>query len=150
MMSGWLIRDKRERPVNVVLNIHRNHKAYQGWEKGEVVEVVDWLSQCCFTSTETGRRLIRDGNPWRPPRLSHSSWALIGGGGRGRLYTYHYTVTTRMTPACITNDVSLIVRDKVTRQCPQTTTWPLWREKRAGVESNWGHFCLPAALTPYC
>ena len=24
------------------------------------------------------RRLIRDGNPGRPPRLSHSSWALTG------------------------------------------------------------------------
>ena len=51
-----------------------------------------------------------------------------GGGGRGRLYTYRYTVTTRMT--CITMgsdesrfNVSLIVRDKVTRQCPQTTSF---------------------------
>ena len=49
-------------------------------------------------------------------------------GGRGRLYTYRYTVTTRMT--CIkvgSNEshfnVSIIVRDKVTRQCPQTTTF---------------------------
>ena len=49
-----------------------------------------------------------------------------GGGGRGRVYTHRYTVTTRMT--CIKMgsdeshfDVSLIVRDKVTRQCPQTT-----------------------------
>ena len=25
------------------------------------------------------RRLIRDGSPWRPPRLSHSSWALTVG-----------------------------------------------------------------------
>ena len=51
-----------------------------------------------------------------------------GGGGRGRLYTYRYTVTTRMT--CIKMDsdeshfnVSLVVRDKVTRQCPQTTAF---------------------------
>ena len=40
------------------------------------------------------------------------------------IYTYRYTVTTRMTPvlrwaamSAILN-VSLIVRDKVTRQCP--------------------------------
>ena len=49
-----------------------------------------------------------------------------GGGGGGKVYTYRYTVTTRMT--CITMgsaeshfNVSLIVRDKVTRLCPQTT-----------------------------
>ena len=34
-----------------------------------------FLFQCCFTSTET-IRLIRDGSPGRPPRLSHGSWAL--------------------------------------------------------------------------
>ena len=43
-------------------------------------------------------------------------------------YTYRYTVTTGMTPAlrrAVTHEsqfnVLLIVRDKVTRQCPQTT-----------------------------
>ena len=52
-----------------------------------------------------------------------------GGSGRGRLYTYRYTVTTRMAPALKMGsdeshfNVSLIVRDKVTRQCPQTTTF---------------------------
>ena len=50
-----------------------------------------------------------------------------GGGGRGRLYTYRYTVTTRTTCIKMGSDeshfnVSLIVRDKVTRPCPQTTT----------------------------
>ena len=48
--------------------------------------------------------------------------------GRGRVYTYRYTVTTRMTCIKIGSDeshfnVSLIVRDKVTRPCPQTTTF---------------------------
>ena len=33
------------------------------------------LVERCFTSTET-IRLIRDGSPGRPPRLSHSSLAL--------------------------------------------------------------------------
>ena len=54
-----------------------------------------------------------------------------GGGGRGRLYTYHYTVTTGMNPLSYIKmgsdenhiNVSLIVRDKVTRQRPQTTTF---------------------------
>ena len=50
------------------------------------------------------------------------------GGGRGRVYTYRYTVTIRMTCIKMGNDkshfnVTLIVRDKVTRQCPQTTTF---------------------------
>ena len=48
-------------------------------------------------------------------------------GGRGRVYTYRYTVSTRMTCIKVGSDesrfnVSLIVRDKVTGQCPQTTT----------------------------
>ena len=43
-----------------------------------------------------------------------------GGVGRGRVYTYHYTVTPRMTCIKMGSDeshfnVSLIVRDKVTR-----------------------------------
>ena len=45
-----------------------------------------------------------------------------------RLYTYRYTVTIRMTGIKMGSDeshfnVSLIVRDKVTRPCPQTTTF---------------------------
>ena len=51
-----------------------------------------------------------------------------GGGGRGRLYTYRYTVTTRITCVKMGSDEShfnvlSVVRDKVTRQCPQTTTF---------------------------
>ena len=48
----------------------------------------------------------------------------------GRLYTYRYTVTTRMTSALRWAampeshfNVPLIVRDKVTRQYPKTTTF---------------------------
>ena len=47
--------------------------------------------------------------------------------GRGRIYTYRYTVTTTVSDSCtkMSSDeshfnVSLTVRDKVTRQCPQT------------------------------
>ena len=44
------------------------------------------------------------------------------------MYTYRYTVTTRMTCVKMGSDesrfkASLIVRDKVTRQCPQTATF---------------------------
>ena len=49
-------------------------------------------------------------------------------GEEGDYYTYRYTVTTRMTPAlrwaamrAILLNASLIVRDEITRQCPQTT-----------------------------
>ena len=45
----------------MVLNVHRNHKAYWGWGEGG----------------EGGMEV----------------------GGIGRLYTYRYTVTTRMIPA---------------------------------------------------
>ena len=48
--------------------------------------------------------------------------------GRRRVYTYRYTVTTRMTCIKMGSDeshfnISLIVRDKTTRPCPQTTTF---------------------------
>ena len=39
-------------------------------------------------------------------------------------------------------NVSLIVRDKVTRQCPPTTTFLKRRESRSGIEPR--PFCLPA------
>ena len=50
-------------------------------------------------------------------------------GGRGRLYTYGCTSCHHQSDSCIKMgsdeshfNVSLIVRDKITRQCPQTTT----------------------------
>ena len=49
-------------------------------------------------------------------------------GGEESIYLSLYTVTTRMTCIKMGSDeshfnVSLIVRDKVTRPCPQTTTF---------------------------
>ena len=73
-----------------------------------------------------------------------------GGGGRGRVYTYRYTVTTRMTCIKIGSDeshfnVSLIVRDKVTRQCPQTT---IFEEK--GEPKRYRTEVIPfTSLPPY-
>ena len=39
-------------------------------------------------------------------------------------------------------NVSLIVRDKVTKPCPQTTTFLKRKESRSGIEPR--SFCLPA------
>ena len=95
-------------------------------------------------------RLIRDGEKGERG---------YGGGGRGRLYTYRYTVTTRMTCIKMGSDeshfnVSLVVRDNVTRQYPQTTTFEEKEEpKRIRTEVlpltslkpvlNWANVCSP-------
>ena len=53
----------------------------------------------------------------------------MGGGGGKRLYTYRYTVTTRMTHALRRAAMwaivifHIIVREKFTRECRQTTTF---------------------------
>ena len=78
-------------------------------------------------------RLVRDGE-------KGGGGKRYGGGGRGRLYTYRYTVTTRMIPALRWAAMRGIlmfhskVRDKVTGQCPQTTTFLKRKETRSGIE----------------
>ena len=68
-------------------------------------------------------------------------------GGRGRLYTYRYTVTTRMTSALRWAAMRAIlmfqheVMVKVTRQCPQTTFLKR-KESQSGIEPM--SFRLPA------
>ena len=44
-------------------------------------------------------------------------------------------------------NVSLIVRDKVTRPCPQTTTFLKRKESRSGIELR--SFRFSTSLTPY-
>ena len=73
-----------------------------------------------------------------------------GGGGRGRVYTYRYTVTTRMTCIKMGSDeshfnVSLTVRDKVTRPCPQTTTF----EEKLEPKRYRTEVLALTSLTPY-
>ena len=69
-------------------------------------------------------------------------------GGRGRLYTYCYTVTTRMIPALRWAAMRAIlmfqweVMDKVTGQCPQTTTFLKRKECQSSIKSR--SLCLPA------
>ena len=65
-------------------------------------------------------------------------------------YTYRYTVTTRMTCIMMGSDesqfnVSLIVRDKVTRPCPQAATF-----EEKGEPKRYRTGVLPlTSLTPY-
>ena len=66
------------------------------------------------------------------------------GGGIGRLYTYHYTATTRMTSALrwAAKRVILMfqkeVMDKVTGQCPQNSFY-----KEKGEPKRYGTEVLP-------
>ena len=59
-------------------------------------------------------------------------------GEDGERYTYRYTVTTRMIPALRWAAMRAIlmfrqeVMDKVTGQCPQTTTFLKRKESRSG------------------
>ena len=74
----------------------------------------------------------------------------VEGGGRGRLYTYHCTVTTRMTSAlswAVMRAILMfiIVRDKVTRQSPQTTTF----EEKGELKQIQTEVPLLTSLTPY-
>ena len=70
--------------------------------------------------------------------------------GGGRVYTHRYTVTTRTTCIKMGSDeshfnVSLIVRDKVTRPCPQITAF-----EGKGYPKRYRTEVLPLAnLPPY-
>ena len=71
-------------------------------------------------------------------------------GKEERVYTYRYTVTTRMTCIKMGSDeshfnVSFIVRDKATRQCPQTTTF----EAKGEPKQIRTDVLLLTSLTPY-
>ena len=97
-------------------------------------------------STET-IRLIRDGEKGGGEGMEVGG----GGGGRRRLYTCRYT-RHHQNDSCIKMgsdeshfNVSLIVRDKVTRQCLQITTFEEKGEpKRIRTEVP-----LLTSLTPY-
>ena len=71
-------------------------------------------------------------------------------GERGRLYTYHYTVATRMTSALRWAAMRAIlmfqkeVMDKVTRQCPQTKTFLKLKRKESRSSIVPRSFRLPA------
>ena len=93
-----------------------------------------------LTSTEA-IRLIRDGEK--------EGWGVgwrYGDGGRGRLslntsislHCHHQNDSCIKTGSDESRfNVSFIVRDEVTRQCPQTTTF-FKRERRAEADSNRG------------
>ena len=68
-------------------------------------------------------------------------------GEREIIYTYRYIVTTRMIPTLRWAAMRAIVMfqwevmDKVTGQCPQTTTFLKRKESRSGIEPRF--FRLP-------
>ena len=80
-------------------------------------------------STET-IRLIRDGEKGERG---------YGGGGRGRLFTYRYTVTTRMTPAlrwAVMRAILMFHNCEGQSQKIVSTNHNFWRERRAEADSN--------------
>ena len=95
-----------------------------------------------------------------PSALSRKLWVMkelawiesgVAHVRKGRVYTYRYTVTTRMAYIKMGSSEShftvlLIVRVKVTRQCPETTTF--FEEK--GEPKRYRTEVLPlTSLTPY-
>ena len=133
-------------------------RGYGGW--GLKVEVLLYVHR--------NRRLFRDGSPGRPPRLytAPELWSmgvskqinmvtirLIRDGEKGgqREIIYLSLHCHHQNDSCIkmgSNEshfnVSLIVRDKITRQCPQTTTFLMREPKRNRAEA-----LLLTGLTPY-
>ena len=95
----------------------------------------------CLTSTET-IRLIRDGE----------KRGRGYGGGREREIIYLSLHCHHKNDSCVRMgsdeshfNVSLIVRDKVTRQCPQTTTF----EEKGQPKRIRTEVPLLTSLTPY-
>ena len=124
------------------------------------------MVECCFTSTETIGLLGTGGQDGHLDL--HTAPELWRWGKRDYIYIYIYierererereththTHTHRETDSCIKMgsddshfNVSLIVRDKVTRRCPQTTTLLKRKENRSGIERR--PYCLITSLTPY-
>ena len=74
-----------------------------------------------------------------------------GGGGRGRVYLLlhcHHQNDSYIKVGSREShfNVSLIVRDKVTRQCPQTTSF----EEKGEQKQIQTEVPLLTSLTPYC
>ena len=81
-------------------------------------------------STETVR-LIRDGE-----KVGEGG---VEGGGRGRLHTYRYTVTTRMTPAlrwAVMRAILTFHNCEGQSHKTVSTDHNFWRERRAEADSN--------------
>ena len=94
------------------------------------------LFSWCFRSTET-IRLIRDGRRWGKRKIIYLS-----------LHCHHQNDSCIKVGSDESHfDVSLIVRDRITRQCPQITTFLKRKESRSRIEPK--PFRLQSVLTPY-
>ena len=87
----------------MVLNVHRN-LIRDGEKEGK--EGMEHGSKKASMVLYVHRNLIRDGDKGG----GGGGVGGYGGGERGRLYAYHYTVTTRMTPALIWAAMRAILR----------------------------------------
>ena len=68
---------------------------------------------------------------------------VVGGGEGDYIHCHHHKDScTKMGSDESHFNVSLIVRDKVTRQCPRTRSFLMRKESRSGIEPR--PFCLPA------
>ena len=150
----------------MVLNVHRNHKAYWGkgvwrWRRrsrlytylynvtSRMIPALRWAAMRAILMFSVGS----DEQSHRTVSTNHNLFQRVrryGGRGRERVYTYRYTVTTSMTGIKIGSDEShfnvlLIVKDKVTRQCPQTTA----SEEKGQPKRIRTEVPLLTSLTPY-
>ena len=111
---------------------------------------MEMLVECCFRSTETVGLL---GTGAQDGHLDFHTAAEVRRWGK-REIRYLSLRCQQQNESCIKMgsdeshfNVSLIVMDKVTRQCPQTTTFLKRKESRSGIEPR--SFRLPAFLPPY-
>ena len=74
-----------------------------------------WVSmvQCCFTPIETVR-LVRTEIPWRPPRLSRSSWTLL-------------RVQVQLTSLLLISPPEALIRDRFCLYINHQSNWSVLR-----------------------
>ena len=105
------------------------------------VQHVEEMWTWCLTSTDTIRR-IRDGE---------KGGRGYGGGGRGRLHTYHYTVTTRMTSALRWAAMrAILIFHDCEGQSHKTVHRPQPFEEKGEPKRIRTEVLLLTGLTPYC
>ena len=103
----------------------------------DVTDTADWFG------------LVKNASTRVVPEEVLAGTEIPGGGGRERLYLtlqchHHNDSCTEMGSDESHLNVSLTVRDQVTRQCPQTTTF----EEKGEPKQNRTEVLLLSSLTP--